>query len=110
MANWSYVRRASPVEKAAMLETIVAENDFQQKEPHGEWLEYTDENGEAQQVQCPIVFRLENHDGYQMQAYTPDGRMMDNSYHYSFVRCKKCHQIVTYYGDANVCICGEELD
>lgn len=105
--QWQYVRAASAAEKAEMQAIIDEENKFQQQEPHG-W----DENDND----CPIVFKLEKHDSYQMQAYTPNGTMMDNSFHESFCRCGNCGEIFTYTdtGDDNddqYCWkCNKELD
>ena len=89
-ATWTYVKRATKYEKIAMQQALEAENEFQQQEPVHGW----DENGDD----CPITFRLENHDGWQMQAYTPSGNMMDG-FHESFIRCGNCGEIITYAGD-----------
>lgn len=88
--TWNYVKRASQAEMAEMVAHLEAENEFQQQEPHG-W----DENDND----CPICFRLEFHDGWQMQAYTPAGTMMDSSFHESFIRCNDCGKIFTYGPD-----------
>jgi len=89
MAKWSYIRRASVKDTVSMLEAIKAENEFQQQEPHG-W----DEDCET----CPITFKLEKHDAYQMQAYMPSGKMMDG-FHEIFIRCSVCKEISVYGGD-----------
>lgn len=89
--SWKYIKRATNRDKYEMQASIDAENEFQQKEPHG-W----DENGND----CPITFKLENHNGWQMQAYTPSGKMM-NGFHESFCRCGNCGEIFTYSGDSD---------
>ena len=95
--RWVYVQRATAREKALMQVAIDAENEFQLQEPHG-W----DEDGND----CPITFKLENHSGYQMQAYTPSGNQMEG-FHESFIRCGNCKEIVTMNGDGDEVFCYE---
>lgn len=92
---WKYIKAATEAEKQEMTSQIEAENEFQLQEPHG-W----DENDND----CPIHFKLENHRGYQMQAYTPSGNMMDG-FHEIFIKCLNCKTIFTYAGDDDEQIC-----
>ena len=87
--TWRYIRRATRREKAHMQQIILDENEFQQIEPHG-WNAW----GET----CPIHFRMEKHNAWQMQAYQPDGVMM-NGFHESFIRCQNCGAVLTYGGE-----------
>lgn len=95
--TWKYVKRATLREKYLMEEIIRSENEFEQQEPHG--IDESDQD-------CPIVFRLENHQGYQMQAYTQDGKMMDTSFSECFVRCGNCGAIFSWNGSPTL-ICTE---
>jgi len=86
--KWTYVGRATKREKFLMEEEVRNENEFQQIEPGG-W----DEENED----CPIHFRAEKHGDWQMQAYTPSGKMMDG-FHESFIRCGNCGAIFSHNG------------
>ena len=86
--TWTYVGRATKREKYYMQEIIEDESKFQQQEPHG-W----DEDGRD----CPIHFQAEKHGDWQMQAYTPSGKMMDG-FHEGFIRCGNCGAILSYDG------------
>ena len=94
--TFSIVKRATQIDKYQMEEIIEAENKFQQQEPHGR-----DENDDD----CPITYKMENHQGWQMQAYTPSDKMM-NGFHQSFVRCGNCGTIFTWGGE-DIIICTE---
>lgn len=99
----TYVKRADAYTKQQMQECIDDENEFQKMEPSG-----MDEYGN----EVPIEYKLERHSGcYQMTAYV-DGKIYDNSYHESFVRCDECGALNRINGgDCNCCIkCWNNLD
>lgn len=87
--KFAQIKRATAHDKYLMEEIIRNENEFEQQEPHGH-----DENDNI----FPIVYRLENHDGYQMQAYSNE-KMMDSSYHQLLCRCGNCGEIFSWGGE-----------
>lgn len=99
---WKQVKRATQVEKAQMAQMVIDENQSEKELFHP----VTDEDTYS-------IFKLEYHQGYQLQAYRADApeKMQDCSYHQLIARCGKCQELMTIDGDYSICTeCWTEYD
>jgi hypothetical protein len=90
--TYSNVAFASKTEMAEMRAIVEDENEFQKIEPQGmddDWKEF------------PITYKLERHSSWQMTAYDPQGKIMDNSYHVGLCRCNNCKHIFEFNNGAD---------
>ena len=85
---WLQVKRATKYEKIKMNQMAIDETAMSKELFHPVFVN-----------DCPLEFKLERHQGYQLQAYrTDNGEMADTSFSLLVVRCGNCQELMTVSG------------